>query len=91
MYDDIYRASMTFKDPLIADIDFVVVANTAANRLLTTMEKTEGTIDFGAAAKKWDIMFKEMLKEEAKLREDDKKSSATSAPAAPLKTKNAKE
>ncbi|MFH2106337.1 MAG: ATPase, T2SS/T4P/T4SS family [Candidatus Micrarchaeota archaeon] len=78
IYDDIYRASMALKDPLIADIDFVVEANTAANRLLTTMEKEDGTIDFGAVAKKWNILFKELLKEESRLREEGKKGGGNS-------------
>ena len=77
VYDELYRAGQEQKDPLIIDIDFVVEVNTEVNRLLASLEKDEGNIEFGSAWKKWEIIYKEMLKEHIRVREvkesEDKK------------------
>lgn len=71
MYDDIYRASIKTKDPLLREIDFVVKCNTYVNKMLASLENENGEIDFSEANKKWEERFKELLKEELALRKED--------------------
>jgi type IV secretory pathway ATPase VirB11/archaellum biosynthesis ATPase len=64
MYYDIYSASEEMKDKLLLELDFVLNCNTAANKLLASMEQESGEVDFPEARKKWEPMFKEILKKE---------------------------
>lgn len=64
MYYDIYKASQQLEDKLLLELDFVMKCNTNVNKLLASMEKEEGRIDFGEAWKKWSVIFKEIIKEE---------------------------
>jgi hypothetical protein len=64
MYYEIYKASQQLNDKILLELDFVLKCNTNANRLLSEMEKEEGTIDFGEAWRRWEQIFKNILKEE---------------------------
>ncbi len=64
MYYDIYKMSEELKDKTLVELDFVLKCNTVANKLLAAREKEEGVIDFGAARKDWERLFKELLKED---------------------------
>jgi hypothetical protein len=68
MYHNIYRTSQQLDDKLLLELDFVVKVNTAASRLLVSMEKEQGEIDFGDAWVKWEPIFKEVLKTELEKR-----------------------
>ncbi|MDD5340386.1 MAG: ATPase, T2SS/T4P/T4SS family [Candidatus ainarchaeum sp.] len=68
MYYDIYRLSQQLNDKLLLELDFVLKVNTAASRLLVSMEKDQGEIDFGDAWAKWEPMFKEIVKTEVEKR-----------------------
>jgi len=64
MYYDIYSTSEELKDKLLLELDFVLTCNTAANKLLSSLEQESGEVDFADARKKWEPMFKELLKKE---------------------------
>jgi len=64
MYNDIYEASVKLKDKLLRDIDFVLRCNTYANKLLSSLEKEDGTVDFKEVQKEWDELFKKVLRKE---------------------------
>jgi hypothetical protein len=64
VYYDIYKASEETNDKLLLELDFVVKANTVANKILSSLEKETGTVDFKDAVKRWDKEFKLALKEE---------------------------
>lgn len=64
MYYDIYNASNELKDKLLLELDFVLNCNTAANKLLSSLEQESGEVDFAEAQKRWEPMFKELLKKE---------------------------
>jgi hypothetical protein len=64
MYDDIYRASEDTGDKLLLELDFVLRCTTAANKLLASLEDEHGSIDFKDAQKQWDVMFKDLLKQD---------------------------
>jgi len=64
VYYDIYKASEETNDKLLLELDFVVKANTVANKILSSLEKETGTVDFKDAVKRWDKEFKQALKEE---------------------------
>jgi len=68
MYYNIYRMSEQLNDKLLLELDFVLKVNTAASRLLVSMEKEQGEIDFGDAWVKWEPIFKEVLKTELEKR-----------------------
>ncbi len=68
MYHGIYAASQQLKDPLLLELDFVLKANTAASRLLVSLEKEQGEIDFADAWTRWMPMFKEILSTEVEKR-----------------------
>jgi type IV secretory pathway ATPase VirB11/archaellum biosynthesis ATPase len=69
VYWDIYKASVQLKDKLLLELDFVLEANTAANKLISSLEKEEGSVDFKEAGKRWGPIFKNLLKEEMATRE----------------------
>ena len=71
MYDEMYRASQKYNDPLLFGIDFVVNVNTAANRLLAASEDDDGKIKFGQVWKKWEKIFEQLLKQEIAQREKE--------------------
>ncbi|MEW6721790.1 MAG: ATPase, T2SS/T4P/T4SS family [Candidatus Micrarchaeota archaeon] len=71
MYWDIYKASQTLNDKLLLELDFVLKVNTAAGRLLVSMEKEQGEIDFGEAWEKWVPTFKAIVKGELEKRRLD--------------------
>lgn len=64
IYYDIYAASKDLKDKLLVELDFVLNCNTAANKLLSSLESEEGSVDFKEAWKKWEPMFKQIVKTE---------------------------
>ncbi len=68
MYWDIFKTSHALNDKLLLELDFVLHVNTAANRLLSSMEQEEGSIDFGEAWKRWEPMFKDITKTEIQKR-----------------------
>ncbi len=68
MYHDIYKASEQLNDKLLLELDFVLKVNTAAGRLLVSMEQEQGEIDFGEAWERWVPMFKDILKTELEKR-----------------------
>jgi len=64
MYNDIYEASIKLKDKMLRDIDFVLRSNTYANKLIASLEKENGEVDFKEAQKEWDVLFKKILRED---------------------------
>jgi len=68
MYDDIYRSSIEYNDKLLNDLDFVLNVNTAASKLLATMESEEGGLDFKEVTKRWAPIYKQLLKDELETR-----------------------
>lgn len=58
MYWEINKLSQTLNDKLLLELDFVLTVNTAANKLLASMEDEEGNVDFGDAWKRWVPIFK---------------------------------
>lgn len=64
VYYDIAKASKTLGDKLLLEIDFVLKTNTAANKLLSSMETETGEVDFAGTWKKWEPLFKKILKED---------------------------
>ncbi len=68
MYHDIYKASKKLNDKLMLELDFVLKVNTAATRHLVSMEKEQGTIDFGEAWDAWQPIFKGIVKRELEKR-----------------------
>jgi type IV secretory pathway ATPase VirB11/archaellum biosynthesis ATPase len=64
MYYDIYKTSQQLNDKLLLELDFVLKVNTAAGRLLVSMEQEQGEIDFGEAWERWVPMFKDIVKQE---------------------------
>jgi hypothetical protein len=71
MYYEIYKASERLNDKLLLELDFVLKVNTAAGRLLVSMEQDQGEIDFGEAWDKWVPMFKEIIRLEQEKRRLD--------------------
>jgi type IV secretory pathway ATPase VirB11/archaellum biosynthesis ATPase len=68
MYYGIYKASVDTGDKLLLELDFVLKVNSHANKLLSSMEKDQGEVDFKDAWKKWEPMFKDILKEDIEAR-----------------------
>ncbi len=68
MYYEIQKMKKLLGDKLLVELDFVLKVNTAANKLLASMEKEEGEVDFGEAWKRWQPIFKEILKDEIEKR-----------------------
>ncbi|MFH0884220.1 MAG: ATPase, T2SS/T4P/T4SS family [Candidatus Micrarchaeota archaeon] len=68
MYNDIFKASQQMNDKLLLELDFVLKVNTAAGRLLVSMEQEQGEIDFGEAWERWVPIFKEVLRTELEKR-----------------------
>jgi type IV secretory pathway ATPase VirB11/archaellum biosynthesis ATPase len=68
MYNDIFKLSQQMNDKLMLELDFVLKVNTAAGRLLVSMEQEQGEIDFGEAWTRWEPMFKEVVRTELEKR-----------------------
>ncbi len=68
MYHEIYKMSQQMNDKLMLELDFVLKVNTAAGRLLVSMEQEQGEIDFGEAWEKWVPIFKEVVRTEVEKR-----------------------
>ncbi|MFN7991665.1 MAG: ATPase, T2SS/T4P/T4SS family [Candidatus Micrarchaeia archaeon] len=68
MYHEIFKAFQQSNDKLLLELDFVQKVNTAAGRLLVSMEKEQGEIDFGEAWDRWIPMFKEVLRQDVEKR-----------------------
>ncbi len=68
MYNDIYKLSTQMNDKLMLELDFVLKVNTAAGRLLVSMEQEQGEIDFGEAWVRWGPIFKEVVRTELQKR-----------------------
>ena len=64
MYYEIEKMKKLLGDPLLIELDFTLKVNTAANKLITSMEKEEGQVDFGEAWKRWEPIFKDIMKVE---------------------------
>ncbi len=64
VYWDVYQSSVELKDKLLLELDFVLQANSAANKLLSSLETEEGSIDYKEAQKRWPAIYKQVLKEE---------------------------
>ncbi|MFH1785277.1 MAG: ATPase, T2SS/T4P/T4SS family [Candidatus Micrarchaeota archaeon] len=68
MYYDIYKLSKQMNDKLMLELDFVLKVNTAAGRLLVSMEQEQGEIDFGEAWDRWGPIFKDVVKKDLEKR-----------------------
>ncbi len=98
MYYEIDKISKLLGDKLLLELDFVLKVNTAANKLISSMEKEEGEVDFGEAWSRWQPIFKDVMKNEIEKRKMGKveipKAAAalppTEKPATPAKKTNVK-
>ncbi|NYZ74408.1 Flp pilus assembly complex ATPase component TadA [Candidatus Micrarchaeota archaeon] len=68
MYYEIFQLSKKMNDKLMLELDFVLKVNTAASRLLVSMEQEQGEIDFGEAWLKWQPIFKEVVRQDLEKR-----------------------
>ncbi len=64
MYFDIYQSALELNDKLLLELDFVMDVNTAATKLLSSLENEEGAVDFKEVQKKWAPMYKQLVKDE---------------------------
>jgi len=62
VYYEIYKASKITDDPILLNLDFVLKTNTAANRLINSLEDEHGDVPFGDAWEKWEPMFKQLVR-----------------------------
>lgn len=67
VYYDIYRAGVESGVNEVMGLDFVLKANTLANKIMVGMEEESGDVDFGRAQKEWEGQFKEMVRKELPL------------------------
>ncbi len=61
VYYDIYSAHKKTNLYSILELDFVLEANTLANRIIAGLEDENGNVDFGEAQKEWEEKFKLLL------------------------------
>ena len=87
MYHDIYKASQQLNDKLLLELDFVLKVNTAAGRLLVSMEQEQGEVDFGDAWTRWEPTFKTILKNELEKRKLEGGAESPEEPSAPPPTR----
>jgi type IV secretory pathway ATPase VirB11/archaellum biosynthesis ATPase len=80
MYWEIFKSSQTLNDKLLLELDFVLKVNTAAARLLVSMESEHGEVDFAEAWDRWQPMYKEILRIEQAKRKLDAGSSSDEEP-----------
>lgn len=64
VYYGIYKSSVELNDKLLLELDFVLRCNTSANKLIASLEKEEGHVDFAEAWKRWEPIYKDLLKKE---------------------------
>ena len=67
VYYDIYMASVETGANQLMGLDFVLKANILANKIITSIEKETGEVDFGRAQEEWDEQFREMVIKELHL------------------------
>jgi len=72
MYYEIEKMKRVLGDKLLIELDFVLDVNTAANKLISSMEKEEGKVDFAEAWKRWQPIFKDIMKSELEKRKAGK-------------------
>ncbi|MGV8176824.1 MAG: ATPase, T2SS/T4P/T4SS family [Candidatus Bilamarchaeaceae archaeon] len=83
VYYDIYKSAVQLKNKHFMQLDFVVKVNTDANKLLASLEKENGEVDFKEAWKQWGPKYKELLKQEiAEVAAQAPSASRTAAPKA---------
>jgi len=80
MYYEIEKMKRILGDKLLIELDFVLKVNTAANKLISSMEKEEGEVDFADAWKRWQPIFKEIMKKEIEKRKMGKVEIPAAAP-----------
>ncbi len=64
IYSELARDAAAYGKPQIAEIDFMLRCDSAANKLLKEMETEGGTVDFKRVGDEWATRYKEMLKAE---------------------------
>jgi hypothetical protein len=67
VYHDIYKASVESGVNELMGLDFVLKANTLANKIMVSIEKEGGEVDFGRAQREWEEQFRELVKRELPL------------------------
>jgi len=88
LYHQIAKASKVLGDKLLLEVDFVLRANTAANKLLSSMEKETGEVDFAGAWDEWEPLFKKILKEDIEERKAKSAAEEAEKVVAPKKKKS---
>ncbi|MEW6748179.1 MAG: ATPase, T2SS/T4P/T4SS family [Candidatus Micrarchaeota archaeon] len=83
MFYEVQKLSQQMKDKLMLELDFVLKVNTAAGRLLTSMEQEHGEIDFADAWRQWDPIFKNVVATELSKRRGGVMAKVEDVPAAP--------
>ena len=66
VYSDIYNTYKETKIFEFLELDFVLKANTLANKILVELEKENGEVEFSRASSEWETKYKELVKEELK-------------------------
>ena len=61
MYSDIARMAGELKRPDLMEIDFVLAASSAANKLLKQAETESGAVDYRSVGPRWEAQFKALL------------------------------
>lgn len=61
IYSDIHEAATKLNDKELREIDFVLKANSAANKLLKEKEREDGSIDWATLEPVWDKQFKALI------------------------------
>ena len=64
VYYEIYKASKMTRDPVLMGLDFVLKTNTAANRLVTSLEDEHGDVPFGDIWDRWYPIFTRLVKQD---------------------------
>ncbi len=62
VYYDIYKTAKETGLNAFIELDFVLDANTLANRIMLSLENENGNVDFGEAQKKWEVEYKKLVK-----------------------------
>ena len=64
IYSDLARDSVALSAPQLSQIDFMLLCDSAANKLLKDMESENGSVDYRALQAEWDRRYKEFLARE---------------------------
>ena len=67
VYYDIYKTAMDTGIYSFIELDFVLKANTLANKIMISLENENGEVDFGRAQKEWEKEYKALVKRELPL------------------------